>query len=90
MVLLFFFQVVFRVCQVCCKLFFCLSKRGIKQFIFLSNCMIVKISSFVVLHFRCQCFLVYIFFEKFFYLIEDDLKIFIKLAIRRCFWPRIG
>ena len=57
------------------------------QFLFLLNCMIVKISSFVILHFCCQCFLIYILFEKFFFLIHEALKIFIKTAIRVCFWP---
>ena len=59
------------------------------QSIFLLNCMIVKISSFVILHFCSQCFLISIPFEKFFFLINKDLKIFIKPAIRVCFWLRI-
>ena len=52
--------------------------------------MIVKISSFVILHFCCQCFLICILFEKFFFLIHEDLKIFIKPAIRVCFGPWIS
>ena len=60
------------------------------QYLFLLNCMIVKISSFVILHFCNQCFLINILFEKFFFLIHEYLKIFIKPVIRVCFWPRIG
>ena len=60
------------------------------QFIFLLNCKIVKICSFVILYFCSQCFLTYKLFEKFFFLIHDNLKIFIKPIIRVCFWPQIG
>ena len=51
------------------------------QFLLRLNCVIVKISSFAILYFCCQCFLIYILFEKFFFLIQEDLKIFITLAI---------
>ena len=57
------------------------------QFLFLLNCMIVKICSSVILRFRSQHFLFYILFKKFFFLIHED---FIKPAVRVCFWPRIG
>ena len=60
------------------------------QFLFLLKCMIVKMSSFVILHFCYQYFLIYILFEKFFFLIHEDLNVFIKPAIRMCFWPQIG
>ena len=50
------------------------------QFIFLLNCMIVKISSFVVFHFAVIVFFFVYFLESVF-LIHEDLKIFIKPVI---------
>ena len=44
------------------------------QFLFLLNCVIAKTSGSVIFHFCCQCFLTCILFEKFFFLIHEDLN----------------
>ena len=68
MSLLFSFQEVYLgFARFASNYFFVYQKEINNLFLFLLNCTIVKISSFVVLHFCCQCFLTYILFGKYFF-----------------------